>query len=548
MKKFRKPIALLLAVLMGTSLLTGCTGSSDSGSGTSQEGGESSATVSQTDGNFNAEGFPIVNEKVTKHFMINKPAHIGNPDDMVTLQKYEEMTNVDVEWEVVSSDGFSERVNLVMASDSMPDAILKGVPDITKTSADGSIIDISGLIDEYSVGIKSLYDQYPEVYEASKSPDGGIYAVPNINTLVPNRTNHRNLWINQTWLDNLGLETPETLDEYLDVLRAFRDEDANGNGDPSDEIPYVVEYSGGDHRARVNIFLGSWGIHDNLGYEFLTIQDDKVNMYVIDDTYKEVLQFMNTMWTEGLLDNSLYTQTNDVALSKFNSDVSGSFALSSDDLWSAYSEDYSPLAPPTNSNGDTPVIGLNSAYGGAAMVITRSDESPEITLRWIDYFFTEEGANFIGALSPDLEGITCQKMEDGSYDYSDEILNSDKGVSMAVGEVCPLPGGGFPYWRNENNSDFIYSKKVQESVPVYEPYYQTDPAYAYPVFSVEDAEVVNDIRRDLDTYLKECEAKFITGEMSFDQWDEYVATCEQMRIHELEEIFQAAYDRMKESA
>jgi putative aldouronate transport system substrate-binding protein len=82
-------------------------------------------------------------------------------------------------------------------------------------------------------------------------------------------------------------------------------------------------------------------------------------------------------------------------------------------------------------------------------------------------------------------------------------------------------------------------------VPTYQQYYQKTPAYAYPVFSVQDSEKVNDIRRDLDVYTNECQAKFITGELGFDRWSEYVATCERMNIKELQRLFQVAYDRMK---
>lgn len=555
----QKLCIFLLAAAMVLSAFSGCGGSADSQSSQAGDAQSSSGSpaasqaetpAAEPEGNFNPIGMPIVKEQVTKNFMLRKPAHIADPNDMVTFQKYEEMTNVKVNWDVVAGDGFNERVNLVMASNTMPDAIIKGTPDITKTSADGSIIDLTELIDKYSTGIKALYEQYPAAREAAYSPDGKIYSMPTINTLDPNRTGHRNLWINQKWLDQLGLKTPTTMEEYLDVLRAFRDKDANGNGDASDEIPYVLEFSG-DRTVRTDVFLGSWGITTNMGYydknsgtNWMTVRDDKTEIIATQEYYKEVLQLLNLMWNEKLLDNTIYTQTSDVALSKFNSEISGSFGLSSDDLWSEYSDDYVPLAPP--KVGDyQPVIGLSPVYGGHAFVITRADKTPEISLRWIDYFYTDEGSRFIGGVSEKLEGITCQKLSDGNYEYSDEILTSSKGVSMAVGAMCPLPGGGFPYWRNENNSNFIYSQKVRESAPIYKPYYQKTPAYALPVFSVEDSERVTDIRRDLDIYMGECQAKFITGELSFDKWEEYVQTCEKMNIRELESIFQAAYDRMK---
>lgn len=549
MKKIKPFLPLLISALV---IFSGCGNSANqetkqpdkeqtiADNGVTQEKEEQS--------NFNPTGFPIVNEKVEKNFMIRKPAHIGAPEEMETLMLYEEMTNVKIIWDTVSADGFAERVNLVMASNNMPDAIIKGVPDVTKTSADGSIIDLTALINNYSTGIKSLYEDYPAAREASFSPDGKIYAIPCINTLSPNLTGHRNLWINKVWLDNLGLDAPETLDEFVATLTAFRDMDANGNGDAADEIPYVVEYSG-DRTPRSDVFMGSFGIVPNMGYyangtQFIHIVGDAVEFIPTSDSYREVLKFMNLLWGEKLLDNAIYTQTSDVALSKFNSDISGCFGLSSDDLWSECSSDYIPLAP-VKVDGIEPVIPLGSNHAGGAMVITKADQSPEITLRWIDYFYTDEGSRLIGGLSEMLDGITCQQLPDGTYEYSDDILNSSKGVSMAVGSMCPLPGGGFPYWRNENNSNFIYSQKVRESVPAYESYYQKTPSYAYPVFSIEDSERVNDIRRDLDVYVGECQAKFITGELSFDKWDEYVETCKKMYSEEITDYFQTAYDRMK---
>ena len=536
MKKMRKiSVALVLFAFAFFTTMAVYAGGGQQGSQPAQ-----GAAGPKADANFNPTGFPIVKQQVTKRYMINKPPHIVDPTNMITMQKYEQMSNVKVTWEVVQSDGFTERVNLVMASNSMPDAIMKGAPDITKTSADGSIIDLTPFIDKYSVGVKGLFQQYPAAKQTATASDGKIYSLPLINTLEPNRTGHRNLWINKVWLDKLGLKAPQTIDEFVNVLRAFRDRDVGS----TNKIPYVVEFSGGAQTPRVDVFLGSWGIATNMGLSYLTIKNDKVTFIPSTSEYKEVLQLMNLMWKEKLLDNALYTQTSDVALSKFNSSISGCFGLSSDDLWSKYAADYIPLPPPKQGN-ITPVIGLGPVASGSSFVITRSDKNPEITLRWLDYFYTDEGSRFIGGLSPLLDGITCKKLPDGTWEYSDAILNSPKGYAIAVGEMCPLPGGGFPYWRNPNNSNFIYSAKVRQSVPAYQQYYQKTPAYSYPVFSVKDAEQVNNIRRDLDVYLRENEAKFITGDLSFDKWNDFLATCDKMGSKQLESIFQAAYQRMK---
>jgi putative aldouronate transport system substrate-binding protein len=344
-------------------------------------------------------------------------------------------------------------------------------------------------------------------------------------------------------MDALGLTMPTTTDEFVDVLRAFRDGDPNGNGQ-NDEIPMVVEYGGGDHSLRLENMASFWGVYSNMGYAYMSVEDGKASMYIKSDAYREILEYMKLLWEEKLIDNAIFTQTGDVALSKFNSEISGCFGLSSDDLWSKYSADYTPMPPVQAPGGKQPVIGLGSPYAGACMVITKMDQTPEITVRWIDYFFTEEGSMFIGGFSPELEGVTGVIQPDGHYEYTDAMMNDERGISVTLGEACPLPGGGFPYWRNENNSNYIYSDTVKNSVPVYEPFYQKDPSYAYPVFDLETAEKVSDIRRDLDIYIRECQAKFVTGEMSFDQWDEYLKTLDQMRITELEGYFQAVLDNM----
>lgn len=151
----------------------------------------------------------------------------------------------------------------------------------------------------------------------------------------------------------------------------------------------------------------------------------------------------------------------------------------------------------------------------------------------------------IGCFNPDLIGITCQQYEDGSWDYSDEMLQDERGVAVAVGEACPLPGGGFGYWRHEKNSNYIYSQKVQENVPVWEPYYQTTPVYGAPQFDTETTDRINEIRSDLDVYVNECQAKFITGEMSFDKWDEYLSTLQRLGVDELVGYYQAYYDSIR---
>lgn len=497
--------------------------------------------LASKDSNFNPTGYPIVKEKVEKTIIIRRPPNIADPNEMAVFKYIEELTNVKINWVVLSSDGWGDRINLIMASSDLPDAVIKGGPNITRASEDGSIIDMRPLMDAYAPGLKSLFAEYPAIVTAITSPDGGIYQLPGVNTLKPNRTSHRNLWINKVWLEKLNLDMPTTTDEFIEVLKQFRDGDPNGNG-IKDEIPYVVEDSGGSRTGRPDIFASFFGLYSNMGYENMRVVDGKASFLKIDPAWKEVLQFMNTLWQEDLLDHEVFTQSPDASLAKFSNGNSGVFGLSSDDLFSTVSDQYTALPPVRASSDVEPVIGLAPVAGGGAGVITKADKSPWVTMRWLDIFYTLEGSKIIGGLAPELEGVTCVKLDDGTYEYADHILNDPRGTAVAVGEMCPLPGGGFGYWRNEFNSNYIYSRFVRENVPQYERFYQKDAAYGMPTFSLEDAEIVNDIRRDLDVYVLECQSKFITGEMSFDQWDNYVETVKRMGVDTLVEQFQKALD------
>jgi len=527
----KKVLALILAVLMLSLTIVPALAEDDL------------VAKAKADPNFNAEGYPIVKEKVKKTVMIRRPANISDPAEMVTLQYIADQMNIDIEWIVVAADGWNERINLTFAGNDLPDIIMKGgIPNLARIIEDGKLVCIDDLMAEYSTGLKPLLEQYPGVDSTARAADGKLYTLPGINTLAANLTSHHNFWINKEWLDRLGLEMPTTTDELLDVLRAFRDKDADGDGDPTNEIPYAVEDSGAGHTAKPDIISGLFGVYRNLGYDNIQLRDGKVSFLKTTDEWKMVLQYMNTMYKEKLLDNEVFTQTSDMSIGKISSGRVGVFGLSSDDLFTTVSSQYVAMPHVTSPSGLPPVIALASNHMGNNTFITSADESPWVSFRLLDYFFTYEGSMTVGCFNDGLLGVTCQKLEDGSWEYSEAMVNDERGVAVAVGEACPLPGGGFGYWRHEENSNYIYSAKVRENVPVWEPYYQKDPVYGSPAFDVETSDRLNEIRSDLDVYVSECQAKFITGEMSFDKWDEFVTTTVRLGADELVGYYQAYYD------
>ena len=188
---------------------------------------------------FNATGYPIVDETLTLTFVAPKAPLAPNYDEMELIQRLEAETNVQIIWENIPEADYQTAKNLILASGDLPDAFYKADftdYDLITYGQAGLIIPLEDLIEEYAPNVKALFEQRPELRSMVTAPDGHIYSLPRAEEMGLVSTPFF-LSINTTWLERLGLEMPETLEEFANVLRAFRDQDPNGNG-IQDEIPF----------------------------------------------------------------------------------------------------------------------------------------------------------------------------------------------------------------------------------------------------------------------------------------------------------------------
>ncbi|QKS48926.1 extracellular solute-binding protein (plasmid) [Paenibacillus cellulosilyticus] len=532
---------------MLASAVTACSSGSDkeetsAGTSPSQAGTTETSDSDSNASNASASGFPIVQEPIKLKMFAQKSPPNGPYEDMLVFQEYEKLTNIDVEWEDVPTEGFVERKNLLFASNELPDALFKaGITQLeaVKYGSSGMLIPLEDLINQYAPNLKGLLEQYPEIKSSITAPDGHIYALPAIVTLGSGRTDK--FWINQTWLNKLGLKAPETTDELLNVLRAFRDNDPNGNGE-KDEIPLSARRKDKDivGNSIINQFIGSWGLDQQMGYD-LNINNDKVDIWFDNPEFKELLQFVNQLYTENLLDHEVFTQTEAQYIAKMGSGNLGFFANQANDPFTSKKDDYVGIAPVAGPNGDRKAFGKPVARDFGAFAITSVNKNPEATIRWIDYFYGDEGSIFFRY---GIEGQTYNLQSDGKPEYTDEILTDSRGTGTTIGQFSPWPGGGAPHLISELNSSAINPKEVQAAQEALEPYLPKE-IYGAPIFDEKTSKEVNTLRQDIDIYVLENSSKFITGALSFDKWDDYVKTLEKMNLGQLEKIYQEAYDKNK---
>ena len=244
MKKLTKLASLLLALAMAVSL-TAC-----SGGGTSSSSGGGSSTASETEGNSSTaeEGgtattasFEVATVRWTDAW----------PTDFLEtgiMKEIEEKTGVDITWQVYYNNDWSEQKSLLLASGDLPDAFWGSI-SLTDTDVNQNkslFVELTDLIAENMPNLNRVFETDPSMKAIITDRNGEIYSLPKKLPLRPQVNDI--MYINQTWLDALDLEMPDTYEDLEAVLEAFVTQDPNGNGE-NDEFGYSAQQGlGGDLR------------------------------------------------------------------------------------------------------------------------------------------------------------------------------------------------------------------------------------------------------------------------------------------------------------
>ena len=294
--------------------------------------------LSAADGNLNMKGYPVVKQPLTLKMMGSKTATHGPWEKMLVFQEVEKKTGVHIAWETPSESMYEERKSIIFATNELPDAFFRGrltSRELMMYGAQGMLIPLNKLIDKYAPNIKKALRDYPTVRQSITSPDGNIYCLPEIKGYEGARVNGP-AWINQKWLDALNLTMPTTTAQLYTVLKAFREKDPNGNG-KQDEIPLATSrnFAVANQAPPIIHFLrGSWGL-GNRGVsgtaDFDLDKKGKLRYIPVDGRYKELLAYINKLYTEGLIDKETYTQERAQFIAKGGQGVYGAVINNSPD-------------------------------------------------------------------------------------------------------------------------------------------------------------------------------------------------------------------------
>lgn len=526
-----------VALSVSLALLAGCSSASKGNEQSGESRSNSSGGAQQAAaGGVKTNGFPIVDKPMTLKAFSRKDPQLGEYKDMLLWKEYEQKSGIHIEWDTPNLDSATERLNLLFSTQDLPDFILKNnltTSQIMQYGSQGLILPLEKYIDQYAPNFKALLESRPDIKQQITAPDGHIYYLPQVVDYLPSNLGRYPL-INTKWLAKVGMQAPATSDELLQVLTAFRTQDANGNGNPNDEIPYSAH--------NINLALqgieGMFGLNDQIAGFHAVIEDGRANVWLDDDRYKKALMFFKKLYDEKLVDQEIFTQTDKMYFGKLADGIIGYTPLYQPRNAGKYANDYDAIVPPKGPDGDQLWPFLATGVGVGNFMITKNDKYPEATMRWADYFYSDEGATAVYEVK---EGEVYSVDADGSLHYKEDILNSDKGFENVMGaKYTFFPGGGVLGHYSEKQllptmdgtPMPTYIQKVQDHLPT--------AVYNAPLLDASTQEKLTDLSNDIGKYSDEMRAKFVLGKVSFDDWDSYVKQLDKMGIHDIESILSDA--------
>lgn len=528
MKKGLRSTALALSAVLAVAGLTAC-GSNGS---TKEE-----TTAKSAEAEFSYTGSaPVTKTPGAKVSILAQNSWYSTVDyaNSDIIKKLQENAGVTVDWTLVSPVNYKDSVSPMLASGTdLPNIVL--LPDLdenmTYISA-GLFYPLDQYMDQMP-NYKKFLDENPLIKSSLTAEDGHIYYVPQ--TAVTNNY-QRSLMINMEWLKKLNLSVPATLDEFVEVLRAFKANDMNGNGNTNDEIPLSVTAENLPY-----MFGPAFGL--DLVSGFYADEEGKVHYAASEsENYKKYVTFLNQLYKEGLLEVEYTSLTRDQITERCAQNLTGvtfDFSWQMSQLYSKQYPEYNGEngimvgIPPLSGEhkgyyiGRTPISGI---FG-----ISKSDKDPVLAIRFLDYAMGEEAQNYyVWGLEGESYTVT-----DGKKAYTEKASDNNWLQQLGINAGC------MPSQQSVEATDVLLPKwhvDVDKQLQSY----VNDP-WPFIYATKDEQNIISQYLTDITTYVDEMNVSFITGTTGLDSFDSYLSTLDSMGLKDLLKVKQQQYDRFKAS-
>lgn len=495
-------------------------------------------------------------------------------NDTAWVQEIEKRLNIKLTIKGVPEADYTTAVNALLTSGDYPDLLYYDWNQYSGGAQagieDGVIVPV-GQIPEYKEKVPNWFNVVEgnaNVRRAVALDDGSVVTFchwePNMA-----RSAYWGYAIRKDWLDRLGLEVPTTVDEMYNVLKAFKEQDANGNGDPNDEIPFSSCNWWGTAHPGLDTLAAAWSLKINFLYSnpqepgkvtFATAYNDGAN-------FKDYVTTMAKWYAEGLIDAEYASQTHDSMDAKINQDKVGSFFCFPDNVAGYEASIGQTLTDAGYADpagvmvyGLVPLKGIDGVaytydYDNAMVSYAGNNQPTVITtaavknghidkcLELLNFMYSEEGSEIINW---GVEGVSYTKDENGNNVWTEAVTaDPEYGPADAVFKYALPTMGSFPKamsyeaWASMNLT-------VPDQIITHKNYAACDTSLDLPNFalSYDEQEAYNTVFTDATTAVAESMVKIITGQEPVEKIDDLLKTVnEVIGIQQAIDAYQSAYDR-----
>ena len=540
----KKLVSVVLALAMTGAMLAGC-GSGGSGNGQENTGLADTDRVDSAIKNAtaveDASGYVYTGEgPITKDGgkikILAQTSNYSNVDIAkapIVLEVFKE-AGVEPDFELLDYDTYEAKVTPILNSGDTDADIIK-IPDNDPNQVyikSGLFVPLDEYFDYMPNFTKWLSDNPVEKAELT-AEDGHIYYVPGTNVADDYQPC---LMYNQVWLDKAGMKAPTTLDEFVELLRYFKDNDMNDNGDTTDEIPMSIMAE-----FLPYMFGPAFGLDLVSGFQ----ADDKGNVsYAYEDSenYKKYLEFLNGLYKEGLLEKDYSSLDRDGVIDRISKDLTG---VAYDYSW-AMSMMYSNVLPyydgtaakafvgvaPLSGDSKGFYVGRNS-LAGMFGVSTKSSQI-ELAVKFLDYAMSDHCQDYY---QWGIEGESYVVNSDGSREYTEKGKDNDWLQQLGINPAFVLPAAQsveatdilVAEWHAQINRDL--RQYIKDPWP---------DIYA----TSKESDTFNLYMEDIQNKVNDSAKEFITGEKDIEKdFDSYISDLESLNLKEVIEVKQAQYKR-----
>lgn len=481
---------------------------------------------------------PFSDEPVVLSVAVNANSNYALPENCWFWTFCEEVLNIKFEVEQVTESANYNQ--LTFASGNMPDMYismnLSTVDIMNYGVSEGQLIAIDEYLDNGSMpNLSKVYEQYPEARETVTCPDGHIYSLGIVrdSDLVDER-----VYWNVAMLDQIGAQTPTTLDEFIDDL--YKIKELYGEN----TYPMLGGY---DAYNPLQILLNAYGYltRDAKGLSIALRNGQPVFPYGDREVFGDLLTLLNQFYNDGIISPDFFTMDGTTYQAQALENDTFVVPQAPYVIFPETFDNYDAIEPLTSQYSDTRAwpSGTNVISCGNVAISTNC-KNVDAAIFFLDWLFDAE--NYVlTAYGPqasdtdllfDLTSGWTMNSETYAIEYADMAEKGfdtpyyyqlgtiygwhegQLGFDLKI-ETSQSMAGYDPVGRvyNHEDGDDNYRETVTEHLQQY-------AAQGYPTvmfFTPEENEAITDLKSVLESYAIPEIAKFVTGTRPLDELEDY---------------------------